>query len=159
MKKRHGGDDEDGDMLVIGSGLGGKVAALQLTTKRFRGRPSDDGIPESMWKIKRFAWAPLEIKGARRIHWLPRVMVYVVPATYWSNIVAVQRAMTERLKHCRRVLLTKHRRPLLPATARQKYGTGQSLAGLSWDEFVQHVALIEAEAARRPGWYASVPRK
>ena len=31
MSKRDGAHDEDYDMLVIGSGLGGRVAALQLT--------------------------------------------------------------------------------------------------------------------------------
>ena len=34
MTKRDGAHDEDYDMLVIGSGLGGRVAALQLTKKK-----------------------------------------------------------------------------------------------------------------------------
>ena len=33
MTSRNGAHDEDCDMLVIGSGLGGRVAALQLTKK------------------------------------------------------------------------------------------------------------------------------
>ena len=49
MTKRDGAHDEDYDMLVIGSGLGGRVAALQLTKKKNRtrllavggGRPTD----------------------------------------------------------------------------------------------------------------------
>jgi hypothetical protein len=70
-------------MLVIGSGLGGSVVALQLTKKRYRtgllalGRRSpNEHFAEAAWDIKRFAWAPLGLKGARRILWLPRVVLY-----------------------------------------------------------------------------------
>ena len=133
MKRHQRHDDGDGDMLVIGSGLGGRVAALQLTMKRFRGRPSDNGLPEATWKIKRFAWAPLGINGTRRVHWLPRVMVHVGVGVsdFWRTL---QRLRTGR-----------------PST--------NSFAGLSWDEFIQRVALIEAEAARRPRWRGSETRR
>ena len=83
MTKRDGAHDEDYDMLVIGSGLGGRVAALQLTKKKNRtrllavgGRSPDGHFAETSWDIKRFAWAPLGLKGTRRIFWLPKVMVH-----------------------------------------------------------------------------------
>ena len=83
MTKRDGAHDEDYDMLVIGSGLGGRVAALQLTKKKNRtrllavgGRSPDRHFAETSWDIKRFAWAPLGLKGTRRIFWLPKVMVH-----------------------------------------------------------------------------------
>ena len=70
MTNRNGAHDEDCDMLVIGSGLGGSVVALQLTKKRYRtrllavGRRSPDKhATEAAWDIKRFAWAPLGLKG------------------------------------------------------------------------------------------------
>ncbi len=70
-------------MLVIGSGLGGSVVALQLTKKRYRTRllavgrrPPDEHSTEGAWDIKRFAWAPLGLKGARRIFWLPKVVIH-----------------------------------------------------------------------------------
>ncbi len=70
-------------MLVIGSGLGGSVVALQLTKKRYRtgllavGRRSpDEHFAEAVWDIKRFAWAPLGLEGTRRILWLPRVVIH-----------------------------------------------------------------------------------
>ena len=83
MKNRNGAHDEDCDMLVIGSGLGGSVVALQLTKKRYRtgllavGRRSpNEHFAEAAWDIKRFAWAPLGLKGTRRILWLPRVVIH-----------------------------------------------------------------------------------
>ena len=83
MTNRNGAHDEDCDMLVIGSGLGGSVVALQLTKKRYRtgllaaGRRSpDEHFAEAAWDIKRFACAPLGLKGTRRILWLPRVVIH-----------------------------------------------------------------------------------
>jgi len=70
-------------MLVIGSGLGGSVVALQLTKKRYRtrllaiGRRSpDEHFAEEVWDIKRCAWAPLGFNGTRRILWLPRIVIH-----------------------------------------------------------------------------------
>jgi hypothetical protein len=84
MTNRNGAHDEDSDMLVIGSGLGGSVVALQLKKKRYRTRllavgerSPDEHIVEAAWDIKRFAWAPLGLNGTRRIFWLPKVVVHV----------------------------------------------------------------------------------
>src|ERR1700754_2973381 len=80
MTNRNGAHEDDCDMLIIGSGLGGKVVALQLTKKRYRrrllvlGRSSPDA--EAAWDIKRFAWAPVGLKGTRRIRWLPKAMIH-----------------------------------------------------------------------------------
>ncbi len=83
MTNRNDARDEDCDMLVIGSGLGGSVVALQLTKKRYRtgllavGRRSpNEHFAEAAWDIKRFAWAPFGLKGTRRILWLPRVVIH-----------------------------------------------------------------------------------
>jgi cholesterol oxidase len=80
--------DLDYDVLVIGSGFGGSVAALRLTEKGYRvgvleaGRRFDDPanpapaqrhqeLPRTSWRISRYLWAPpLGLTGIQRIHLL-----------------------------------------------------------------------------------------
>jgi succinate dehydrogenase/fumarate reductase flavoprotein subunit len=73
MTKRKGAHGDDCDVLVIGSGLGGRVAAVELTEKGDRMRVSavwwnmsDKGFAETAWYIKRFAWL-LGLTGTRQI--------------------------------------------------------------------------------------------
>ena len=73
----------DFDVLVIGSGFGGSVAALRLTEKGYRvgvleaGRRFADGeFPKTSWNLRRFLWAPaLGCFGIQRIHRLKDVLV------------------------------------------------------------------------------------
>jgi len=73
----------DYDVLVIGSGFGGSVAALRLTEKGYRvgvleaGRRFEDAdFPRTSWDARRFLWAPkLGCKGIQRIHLLRDVIV------------------------------------------------------------------------------------
>ncbi|MFJ2030344.1 GMC oxidoreductase [Streptosporangium sp. NPDC087985] len=66
----------DYDVLVIGSGFGGSVAALRLTEKGYRvavleaGRRFDENtLPRTSWRARDFLWAPgLGLKGIQRIH-------------------------------------------------------------------------------------------
>ncbi|MBX6384736.1 MAG: GMC family oxidoreductase [Microbispora sp.] len=66
----------DYDVVVVGSGFGGSVAALRLTEKGYRvgvmeaGRRFDETtLPKTSWRIKDFLWAPaLGLKGIQRIH-------------------------------------------------------------------------------------------
>jgi cholesterol oxidase len=78
----------DYDVLVIGSGFGGSVAALRLTEKGYRvavleaGRRFDDRadprpgqrhrrLPRTSWRLSRYMWAPwLGLTGIQRIHLL-----------------------------------------------------------------------------------------
>jgi cholesterol oxidase len=78
----------DYDVLVIGSGFGGSVAALRLTEKGYRvgvleaGRRFDDpanpvpgdrhrALPKTSWRARRYLWAPgLGLTGIQRIHLL-----------------------------------------------------------------------------------------
>ena len=73
----------DFDVLVIGSGFGGSVAALRLTEKGYTvgvleagRRFSDKDFPKTSWRINKFLFAPkLGLKGIQRIHALPDVLV------------------------------------------------------------------------------------
>jgi cholesterol oxidase len=73
----------DYDVLVIGSGFGGSVAALRLTEKGYRvgvleaGRRFEDAdYPRTSWDARRFFWAPkLGCMGIQRIHLLRDVII------------------------------------------------------------------------------------
>ncbi|MFD1814401.1 GMC oxidoreductase [Rhodococcus gannanensis] len=73
----------DYDVVVIGSGFGGSVAALRLTEKGYRvgvleagRRFADDELPETSWRLRRYLWAPaLGCFGIQRIHLLADVLV------------------------------------------------------------------------------------
>lgn len=73
----------DYDVLVIGSGFGGSVAALRLTEKGYRvgvleagRRFGDASLPKTSWNARKFLWAPkLGCKGIQRIHMLRDVII------------------------------------------------------------------------------------
>lgn len=70
-------DRRDYDVVVVGSGFGGSVAALRLTEKGYRvvvleaGRRFADHEFASSWHLRTFLWAPLVgCFGIQRIHLL-----------------------------------------------------------------------------------------
>ncbi|KAA2264659.1 GMC family oxidoreductase [Solihabitans fulvus] len=73
----------DYDVVVVGSGFGGSVAALRLTEKGYRvavveagRRFADDEFAKTSWDLRRYLWAPrLGCYGIQRIHLLRNVMV------------------------------------------------------------------------------------
>ena len=77
------GRDVDVDVLVIGSGFGGSVAALRAAEKGHRvlvleagRRFEDEDFAETSWDVRRYLWAPrLGCYGVQRIHRLPDVVV------------------------------------------------------------------------------------
>jgi cholesterol oxidase len=74
---------EEYDVVVVGSGFGGAVAALRLTEKGYRVLVLEAGrrftrqeLPRSSWSLKDYLWAPrLGLYGIQRIHVLGNVMV------------------------------------------------------------------------------------
>lgn len=75
--------DDAYDVVVIGSGFGGSVAALRLSEKGYRvavleagGRFEADDLPRTSWDIRRFLWAPaLGCYGIQRVHFLKDVAI------------------------------------------------------------------------------------
>ncbi|AOT60578.1 MULTISPECIES: GMC family oxidoreductase N-terminal domain-containing protein [Streptomyces] len=73
----------DYDVLVVGSGFGGSVAALRLTEKGYRvgvleagRRFTPDTLPKTSWDLRNYLWAPaLGLYGLQRVHLLGDVMV------------------------------------------------------------------------------------
>jgi len=73
----------DVDVVVVGSGFGGSVAALRLVEKGYRvavleagRRFADDEFARTSWSLRRFFWAPaLGLLGIQRIHLLENVMI------------------------------------------------------------------------------------
>ena len=75
--------NHDFDVVVIGSGFGGSVAALRLTEKGYKvcvleagRRFSDKDFPKTSWRLRRFLFLPrLGLTGIQRIHVLPDVLI------------------------------------------------------------------------------------
>jgi succinate-semialdehyde dehydrogenase/glutarate-semialdehyde dehydrogenase len=71
------------DVVVIGSGFGGSVAALRAAEKGYSvlvleagARFADADFAETSWDARRYLWAPkLKCFGIQRIHKLPDVLV------------------------------------------------------------------------------------
>jgi cholesterol oxidase len=73
----------DYDVLIVGSGFGGSVAALRAVEKGYRvgvmeagKRWNDEDIPKTQWNLPRFLWLPAaELYGIQRIEYLDDVLV------------------------------------------------------------------------------------
>ena len=74
----------DYDVLVIGSGFGGSVAALRLTEKGYRVGVLEAGrrweaadLPKTNWNVRKSIWAPrLGMTGPQRISVLGKCLVF-----------------------------------------------------------------------------------
>ena len=75
--------DRDFDVVIVGSGFGGSVAALRLREKGYKvavleagRRFTERDFPKTSWRLSRFLFMPrLGLRGIQRIHALPDVLV------------------------------------------------------------------------------------
>src|ERR1700752_2971802 len=73
----------DYDVIIIGSGFGGSVAALRAAEKGYRvgvmeagRRWTDEQIPKTNWDLKHYMWFPAaEMYGIQRIEYLDDVLI------------------------------------------------------------------------------------
>jgi cholesterol oxidase len=73
----------DYDVIIIGSGFGGSVAALRAAEKSYRiavlesgRRWSDHDIPKTQWDLPHYLWQPeAELYGMQRIEYLDDVLI------------------------------------------------------------------------------------
>jgi cholesterol oxidase len=73
----------DYDVVIIGSGFGGSVAALRAAEKGYRvgvmesgRRWKDEDIPKTQWDLPHFLWFPAaELYGIQRIEYLDDVLI------------------------------------------------------------------------------------
>ena len=73
----------DYDVVIIGSGFGGSVAALRAAEKGYRvavmeagRRWKDEDIPKTNWDLKDYLWFPAaELYGIQRIEYLDDVLI------------------------------------------------------------------------------------
>jgi len=73
----------DYDVVIIGSGFGGSVAALRAAEKGYRvgvmgsgRRWKDEEIPKTQWSLPSFLWLPAaELYGIQRIEYLDDVLI------------------------------------------------------------------------------------
>ena len=73
----------DYDVVIVGSGFGGSVAALRAAEKGYRvgvmesgRRWKDEDIPKTQWNLPHFLWQPeAEMYGIQRIEYLDDVLI------------------------------------------------------------------------------------
>ena len=116
---------ENYDVVVIGSGFGGSVAALRLREKGYSvavleagKRFEDKDFPRTSWQLRKFLFAPaIGCFGIQRIHILPDVMVLCGAGVGGGSLVyanTLYQPSDEYFKDSQWAHITDWKRELLP---------------------------------------------
>ena len=108
----------DYDVVVIGSGFGGSVAALRLTEKGYRvgvleagRRFADEELAATSWQLRKFLWAPaLGCYGIRRIHLLRDLVVLAGAGVGGGSLNYANTRRIQRVRASHEMILCDERR-------------------------------------------------
>jgi choline dehydrogenase-like flavoprotein len=102
----------DYDVVIVGSGFGGSVAAFRTAEKGYRvgvmeagKRWKDEAIPQTQWDVPRFLWLPAaELYGIQRMEYLDDVLILSGAgvgggfARLWQHVVCPSEEVLRRAR-------------------------------------------------------------
>ncbi|MDE2591951.1 MAG: GMC family oxidoreductase, partial [Actinomycetales bacterium] len=146
------------DVVVIGSGFGGSVAALRLTEKGYRvlvleagSRFADQDFAKNSWNLRKYLFFPrLGLKGIQRIDLLSNVLIMSGAGVGGGSLVyanTLYRPPVEFFKTGSWAGMRDWQTDLAP-----HYATAEKMLGVVQNPFFSPADLVLKRAAERGGY-------